>query len=165
MSERETQRQGERVGGWSEALAASRWFGAFCIAVSIQAWARSWHVVRKQLGLEKKTKQSWRFTFCFKHGVLLVVPSVISTDCKHGYQRRKQKQSADVCVSENCFPFQTEFTFVFGKKMHRKCLWPKIEPRQRQQQFVRRYQITMCKFPARHSQTLVLSQMGKCMKM
>lgn len=41
MSERETQRQGERVGGWSEALAASRWFGAFCIAVSIQAWARS----------------------------------------------------------------------------------------------------------------------------
>lgn len=80
MIERETQRQGERVGGWSEALAASRWFGAFCIAVSIQAWARSWHVVRKQLGLEKKPKQSWRFTFCFKHGVLLVVPSVISTD-------------------------------------------------------------------------------------
>lgn len=82
-----------------------------------------------------------------------MVPSVISTDCKHGYQRRKQKQSADVCVSENCFPFQTEFTFVFGMKMHRKCLWPTIEPRQRQQQFVRRYQITMCKFPARHSDT------------
>lgn len=52
--DRDTEAGRERVGGWSEALAASRWFGAFCIAVSIQAWARSWHVVRKQLGIEKK---------------------------------------------------------------------------------------------------------------
>lgn len=50
--------------------------------------------------------------------------------------------------------FQTEFTFLFGKKMHRKCLWPAIEPLQPpQQQFVRCYQITMCKFPARRSDT------------
>lgn len=35
--------------------------------------------------------------------------------------------------------------------MHRKPLRPAIEARR--QQFVRRYQITMCKFPARRSDT------------
>lgn len=35
--------------------------------------------------------------------------------------------------------------------MHRKCLRPAIEAQQ--QQFVRCYQITMCKFPARCSDT------------
>lgn len=35
--------------------------------------------------------------------------------------------------------------------MHRKCLRPAIEAQQ--QQFVRRYQITMCKFPAQRSDT------------
>lgn len=125
MSERETQRQGERVGGWSEALAASRWFGAFCIAVSIQAWARSWHVVRKQLGLEKKTKQSWRFTFCFKHGVLLVVPSVISTDwfCPDMHVntviREGSKNSLLMCL-------WVKIAFLFKLNLHlslgRKCI-------------------------------------------
>lgn len=48
------------------------------------------------------------------------------------------------------FLFQTEFTFVFGKEMHRKCLRPAIEARR---QFVGCYQITMCKFPARGCDT------------
>lgn len=89
------------------------------------------------------------------------LPSVISPDwfCPdisiNTVIRKKKSQDSPLmcclCPSENCFPFQSEFTFVFGKKMHRKCLRPAIEARQ--QQFVRCYQITMCKFPARRSDT------------
>lgn len=140
MSEGQKQRR-RLVGG----------FGS-CSAVWWFLCRRSWRVVRKRLE-QPEWNESRLFRFVSVPTSLCDFTRLVLSrhTCKHGYQGEKKKNSPLMCLSENCFPFQSEFTFVFGKKMHRKPLRPAIEARR--QQFVRRYQITMCKFPARRSDT------------
>lgn len=149
----------ERERGRSEALAAAQRFGGF--------WG-SWRVVRKQL---QNTASPDALSSASDEEFRCSSPSVISPDWfgPDVHVNTVIREESSLRLSENCFPFQTEFTFVFGRKMHRKRLRPAIDAlqrRQRRRRFVCRYPITMCKFVhAALTQTLGLSQMEKCMKM
>lgn len=82
-----------------------------------RSWQRLWCSLNwKAAVLTLSCPLPCRFPLWFQG----LIPSTLS--CKHGNQTRRKIVLWCVCslrLSENCFSFQAEFTFVFGKQMHR----------------------------------------------
>lgn len=147
--------QKQRDGGFSGGLAAARWFGGFVFEIDVLLGNGSscpnsrsescpgTSSFVSDTGVSAPTSSLWfqQIGFC--------LDTCVNTVIREGRKKNSRWCVCSLCLSENCF--QSEFTFVFWKKMHRKCLRPAIEAQQ--QQFVRCYQITMCKFPACCSDT------------